>query len=375
MKKRISIITLLMIFILSSSAFAMGERKDEIPNKQVKIQDVEYYKGTIVSIKDFGNTDLQSTHSETKLVKVKISTGKFKGKTVDSILTVFKETAKASDYSEGDRVILFKDKNKDDSMFIIMDHYRMTWVYYLAIFFVVILFLVGGKSGFKSMITLIISIIMIISMLPLISRGYKPITITLIASVINAVLSILVIAGFTKKSLASILATITGLAISFVLAMIIGDKTYITGLSNDSSTMLLFLENPISPKEIVFASIILGSLGAVMDVTVSIASAIEEIHKANTSVKVFELYKSGMNVGRDIMGTMSNTLILAYFSSFLPVAILVYLNNSNMPYFYNMDMFVTEMVRILAGTIGLILVIPFTCIISSLIYKQRKKNS
>jgi len=356
-------------------AFAMEEKGNNIENKQINIQDVEYYRGKIVSIEDFENSDFKSQHSETKLVKVAINTGKYKGKTVDSILTIFKETASASDYSEGDSVILFKDKHQNNNLFIIMDHYRMTWVYYLAIFFVVILFLVGGKSGFKSLVTLLISVFMIIVMLPLIAKGYNPIFITLVASVINAVLSILVIAGFTKKSLASILATVTGLAISFGLAMLIGEKTYITGLSSDSSTMLLFLQNPISPKEIVFASIILGSLGAVMDVTVSIASAIEEIYKANPSVKAFELYKSGMNVGRDIMGTMSNTLILAYFSSFLPVAILVFLNNSNMPYFYNMDMFVTEMVRILAGTIGLILVIPFTCIISSLIYRQGGKNA
>lgn len=375
MRRKIAIYTIIMIFVISSMAFAMEEKGNNIENKQINIQDVEYYRGKIVSIEDFENSDFKSQHSETKLVKVAINTGKYKGKTVDSILTIFKETASASDYSEGDSVILFKDKHQNNNLFIIMDHYRMTWVYYLAIFFVVILFLVGGKSGFKSLVTLLISVFMIIVMLPLIAKGYNPIFITLVASVINAVLSILVIAGFTKKSLASILATVTGLAISFGLAMLIGEKTYITGLSSDSSTMLLFLQNPISPKEIVFASIILGSLGAVMDVTVSIASAIEEIYKANPSVKAFELYKSGMNVGRDIMGTMSNTLILAYFSSFLPVAILVFLNNSNMPYFYNMDMFVTEMVRILAGTIGLILVIPFTCIISSLIYRQGGKNA
>ena len=373
MKKRVGIITIIMIFILSSISFASDNQNNEVTDKKYNIGEVEYFVGKILNIEDTNQSTVDMySHSETKIVEVEIEKGKLKGKTVQAILSIFKETEEASDYKEGDSVIIFRDKNQMDDNYVIMDHYRMTWVYYLAGFFIIILFLVGGKSGFKSLFTLLISVFMIIIMLPLIAKGYNPILITLIASIINAILSILIIAGFTKKSLASILATITGLAISFALAMVIGEKTYITGLSSDSSTMLLFLDNPISPKEIVFASIILGSLGAVMDVTVSIASAIEEIHKANQSVKLLDLYKSGMNVGRDIMGTMSNTLILAYFSSFLPVAILVFLNNSKMPFFYNMDMFVTEMVRILAGTIGLILVIPFTCIISALIYKKKR---
>lgn len=369
MKKRFLLIILLLFIILSPRVSAKsnltgGTSPNYNPN-------LKYYRGEVVEILDYNEVALNpNLFKDIYLIRVKILDKDKKGDLVEIVTPIMAEGSFNINYKLGDQLIVFTDPASTTQEFNILDHYRMTWIYYLFGLFFVIILLVGRKSGLKAFFSMIVSIVSIFVIIKLTTKGYAPIPLTIAISIINTITTILVIGGASKKSLAAIFGTITGIFIAFALAVVFGNKAYVTGASNESANMMLYLERPIEPREIIFASMVLGSLGAVMDVTMSIASAVEEIKRANENAGLWQLYKAGMNVGRDIMGTMSNTLVLAYFASALPLTILMYSYSFTMPYFYNLDIFVTELVRTLTGSIGLILVIPLTCIISAVLYKN-----
>lgn len=369
MKKRFLLIILLLFIILSPRVSAKsnltgGTSPNYNPN-------LKYYRGEVVEILDYNEVALNpNLFKDIYLIRVKILDKDKKGDLVEIVTPIMAEGSFNINYKLGDQLIVFTDPASTTQEFNILDHYRMTWIYYLFGLFFVIILLVGRKSGLKALFSMIVSIVSIFVIIKLTTKGYAPIPLTIAISIINTITTILVIGGASKKSLAAIFGTITGIFIAFALAVVFGNKAYVTGASNESANMMLYLERPIEPREIIFASMVLGSLGAVMDVTMSIASAVEEIKRANENAGLWQLYKAGMNVGRDIMGTMSNTLVLAYFASALPLTILMYSYSFTMPYFYNLDIFVTELVRTLTGSIGLILVIPLTCIISAVLYKN-----
>ena len=370
MKKQIYIILILILILFNNTSLAANEKFQQNNTQSINgIQKnhTKFYKAKINNIEKY-----DKGKDKFEKYNLTILDGEFSGKQIEINKLIMKNAQFYIEYTSGDTVIIFQ--NEDTSEFIIYDHYRMTWAYYLLIAFVVIVILVAQKSGIKSLITMFISIVMILALIYLITLGYPPILATIITSIINTVITLLIIGKFAKKTLAAILATIFGIFISFLIASIFGPNSHITGLSNENAVMMQFLPVPISAEKVLYSSMIIGALGAIMDVAMSTASSIEEINKANPEMKFWDLFKSGMNVGKDIIGTMSNTLVLAYFASALPLSILIFSYNSHMPFFYNMDIFITEFVRIFAGSIGLVLVIPFSCFIATTLYKKIKNK-
>ena len=144
----------------------------------------------------------------------------------------------------------------------------------------------------------------------------------------------------------------------------------------DEAQVLLYLPSGITldPRALLFAGIIWGSLGAVMDVGMSIASAITEVKDTNGTLGFTPLFRSGMNVGRDVMGTMSNTLLLAYLGSALPLILMITIYQPDVFKIVNLDMIATEVIRSLAGSIGLLLSIPMTALCGALLLKGKSEK-
>ncbi|GAH73678.1 unnamed protein product, partial [marine sediment metagenome] len=232
--------------------------------------------------------------------------------------------------------------------------------------------------GLMALISLVITGLLIaFFMLPLMFKGYSPILLAVITASIVIFLSLMLIGGFNKKSLAAIIGTATGVVIAGIISLISGRLAHLTGITGEASEQLVYIVSdfPINIKGIMFAGIIISSLGAVMDVGMSIASVIFEIHKKAPGLSKTELFKSGMNVGKDIIGTMANTLILAFAGGSLCVMIL--LMAYDMPYFraINLNTVSTEIIQGLSGSIGLILTVPITSIASALfITKSPREN-
>jgi uncharacterized membrane protein len=201
-------------------------------------------------------------------------------------------------------------------------------------------------------------------------RGYNPVALTVLVAAVATMITIFIVAGFSYKSFAAILGTIGGLGVAGLAAMLAGKAAHLTGFGSEEAAMLLYIPQNVSLdiQGLLFAGIIIGALGAVMDVSMSVASAVEEVKKANPALGAADLFRSGLNVGRDVMGTMSNTLILAYTGSSVPLLLIFMAYRESLLKMINLDMIASEIVRALSGSLGMVLVVPLTAFIAGLLF-------
>jgi len=312
-------------------------------------------------------------------LKIEILSGKFKGQKL--ILTnsrLHSDLVYDVVAEDGMEIVLAVKEREGKSPSIGVDTYARDKVLYILIFlFVFVLIVVGRMKGLMALISLIITGLLIaFFMLPLMFKGHSPILLAIITASIVIFLSLMLIGGINKKSLAAIIGTSAGVVIAGIVSLISGKLAHLTGITGEASEQLVYIVSdfPINIKGIMFAGIIISSLGAVMDVGMSIASVVFEIHNKVPDLNKTELFKSGMNVGKDIMGTMANTLILAFAGCSLSIMIL--LMAYNMPYFraINLNTVSTEIIQGLSGTIGLVLTVPITSLISALFIENKQKK-
>lgn len=257
----------------------------------------------------------------------------------------------------------------------IADYYRGNYLLYLSLIFIVLIILIGRLKGLRALISLIITIAAIIYiLLPAILKGMNPVPISIGIAIAVTIITIFLIGGISQKSIAAIIGTSIGVIVAGLISYLVGSQINLTGMSADEATMLIYIPQKIvfDFRNLLFAGIILGALGAIMDVGMSIASSIDEIYKANNQLSVKDLFNSGMNVGKDIMGTMINTLILAYAGTSIPLLLVFMAYETAMTKIVNMDIIATEIVRSLSGSIGLILTIPITAFIASVLIRKGK---
>lgn len=308
-------------------------------------------------------------------VKVKILEGAFKGRILDTIH--YSDDNPAYDFMvyQGDNVVLSLETEDG----VLKEAYisslsREKYLSYLLLIFVFSVLLIGAKKGIKTIVSLIVTGWAILKiLLPAILLGKDPVIITIIVCGGITIITLMLITGFTRKSLSAISGTMIGIVISGLIARYIVILTRISGLGSEESRMFFFsyAEGRLDMVGILFAGIVIGALGAVMDVAMSIASSISEVHQANPKLDFMALTKSGLNIGRDIIGTMSNTLILAYTGGALSLMLLLRANNIPFLKYINLDIIVAEIIRALAGSIGLFLAVPFTAAIAAALYVNR----
>jgi len=274
----------------------------------------------------------------------------------------------------GDRVLVEKDGNGVEATeMYIVDYVRdetMGWVLGLFLFLVV---LVGRWKGVKTILTLGITFFLIVRvLLPALLAGHSPVLLTVGISFAITLLTILILNGWNIKSASAITGVFGGLLVAGLVMGLTGSRLHLTGLSSEEAVMLMYIPQEVSFnfRDLLFAGIILGALGAVMDVGVSIASSMHELVRVNPDISSRELIRSGMNIGRDIMTTMSNTLILAYTGAALPLLLLFMAYEASLVEMINLDMIATEIIRALSGSIGLILTIPLTVLTSTVLFRR-----
>jgi len=332
-----------------------------------------YAKGKVLSV-------TQGNHN-TQQVTVKIISGKFKNRTV-TIEHMSSSGMMGADIvlKARDKVMLYVDENPSEAespdgrpLFNIADYSRSSPLYWLAFLYALLLIVIGGLKGIRALVSLVITIILIFLVLfPLTLLGFNPLLVAIIISGIVSLISFRIIGGKTIKSVSAAIGTLAGVAIAGLIALLVGKMVHLTGLSSEESRILLYsMELKINYQGLLFGSILIGALGAVMDVGMSIASTIDEVSKVHPEANFKNLYTAGMNVGRDVMGTMSNTLILAYTGSSLPLLLLMVANNVSFAKIINLEMIAAEVIRALAGSIGLILCIPMTAAVAAILHHKK----
>jgi len=237
--------------------------------------------------------------------------------------------------------------------------------------------LIGGTKGVKALIGLVLTILSVFFiMVPFIFEGYPPLLVTIVTCIAVTIITFLMISGFSKKTFAAVLGTAGGIIVAGIFAIIFGNLMKLTGAC-EHSNQLSMIENGsrFDFEGIMVSGIIVGALGACMDVGMSIASSIHELSENAEDKSIKNLIQSGMNIGKDVMGTMTNTLILAYVGSSL-IVILLLKGNGFEAYQIanNTELVVEEVLRAIAGSFGLVFTIPITTIISSLLMGKKENE-
>jgi uncharacterized membrane protein len=303
--------------------------------------------------------------SKRQIAQVEIMEGPLKGMVVSVPNEITDNPAYNIEAVAGKELILciVTDQNKNVE-FNIADQHRAPVLGVLFALFLAVFLFFGGKQGFKSLLGLMIGIALIgLVLLPLSSKGFDPLIVAALISLAVTAATTTLVAGWSKKALAATLGTVGGVIIAGVGAHLAIGAAPLTGLSGEEAQILrgsMLHQPPQFFSGLLAAGMLIGALGVIMDVAVSIASAAWEVKQTDPTLTAQQLYKKGMNVGRDIMGTMTNTLILAYTGSALPLLLLM----SAIPSvkLLNLDLVATEIVAALTGSIGLICTIPLTAL-------------
>jgi uncharacterized membrane protein len=214
-------------------------------------------------------------------------------------------------------------------------------------------------------------------MMPLINQGYPPLPIAIVVCAVTTAITFVIMSGFNKKAFCSIIGTLTGLLGAAIVAGIVTNLASMTGVSSEDSGYLMYNKEGIiyNLKGLLLTGILIGCLGAVMDVSMSVSSSVFEVHRTSKeSLTAKQLFTSGMNVGCDVIGTMSNTLILAYTGGALTFIMVLMSYGISFTDMLNHDFIMAEILRALAGSIGMIITVPGTAIISALLISGKKKK-
>lgn len=340
-------------------------------------QPIEYVNGVVLSVQSLDVAPNKKAGISSKsLVTVLLTSGEEAGKQVRSINYITNQPLFDISPNPGDKIILAVSETQDIKEYHIADYNRLFPTYILIGVFILSLLILGRKIGIKTIFVICFSVIVILKgMIPLILNYHWNFILAtmLVCAVITAVTQI-TISGWNSKTWGAVLGTVGGVVIAGVLAAISISWMHLTGLDSEEAMMLKVTTLTfMNFQEVLFAGIILGSLGAVMDVTISIASAQYEIRQSCPHYGFREIFKSGINVGRDVMGTMANTLILAYTGSSLPLIFLIISQESaSLMRIMNLNIVATEITRALTGSIGLICSIPLTAVITAFLLSRTK---
>ena len=333
-----------------------------------------FEKGVVTEILQ-DNLQPNGTRVGEQRVLVRLTTGVRAGQEL--------ETTSASGYlfgagcTVGMRVVVMQSVAGDSTITSIYSQDREWVIYAFAAAYLVVLCLVGGKQGVKGALGLVFTFFCIIFVyLPLVYRGLSPFWVSVFICVITTLVTMYLIGGPTRKTLVATGGTVAGVVIAGISATIFSMATGITGwnVSDIESLLTLASTSGVQVGGLLFSGLLISSLGAVMDVAMSIGSAIAEIHAQNPALSRGELFKAGMHVGRDMMGTDSNTLILAFAGGSISMLVLDYAYSLPYQQIINSNNIGIAIMQGLSGSFGIVLAVPVTVALAVALYTWKRPN-
>lgn len=339
------------------------------PAAQADSTEHHLLKGVVLSAEGF---------DEDQRLTIELLDSPFQGHSLTINGNLLTKTGQTVSLHAGTKVMLVVEgtANRVENAYL-YDIARADHLSVLMLAFVVLMLLVGAGKGLRALLSLLLSgVLILFVLLPLVLNGADPLLSTILVMSLVTILTLLIISGFTRKTGAAILGTIAGVSFAAVLSVYAGEALRLTGLIAEEAQELFFMPgySLTNFQGLLFSQIIIGALGATMDVSMSIASSIAEVRRSNPGASILDLLHSGMNVGRDVMGTMANTLVLAYVGSSMPLMLLLMANHTSLPMLLNSEVLATEAVRAIAGTTGLILTVPITSsLAASLLVKEKQR--
>ncbi|HNW26388.1 MAG TPA: YibE/F family protein [Candidatus Gastranaerophilaceae bacterium] len=358
---------LILFLILGFALPAFCTQGEEILKSQV---------GKVLSVENLIENILPQSGGIKQIkqsVEVEVLTGEKKGDKIIVDNMLMGNPAYDINLKNGDRVILHAEKAQGGINFFIADKQRVNTLYFLSGLFCLLVLIVGKKRGLFSLLSIFFTLGLVFwALTPLILSGMNPILATVLVCIISTIGTMYLVGGLNYKSTSAILGTGLSLVFAGLMSLIVIKTASLTGFSSEESLFLFTAHPNLNFTGVLASAMIIGALGALMDIGMSIASTVNELFENNRTMSVRDLFDSGMNVGRDIIGTMANTLILVYLGGSLSLVLLS--NNIDLQKFFNLNQVATEISAALIGSIALVLCVPATALIASFLVRKTKQK-
>lgn len=308
-------------------------------------------------------------------LEIEVLTGPWKGAVLETpnYLTIYTNV----DARVGTRIIVRLDADEQGQPYVlsIPNYNRVPMLLGLMAIFAGLLVLIGRRKGVMALIGLVYTLACLwFILVPMILRGADPVLVTVVIVALTTAASLLLLTGLSRKTLCATLGCVGGVAAAGLFAAAAGTISPINGfnLPEAEELVLRAADQGLQISGLFVSGILVASLGAVMDVAMSIASACWELRQVDPKLPRTALFRSGMNIGRDAMGTMANTLILAFAGSSLNTLLLCQVYDYPLIQIFNADAIAVEMIRGVAGSIGILLTVPLVALLSARLMSPRK---
>ena len=310
---------------------------------------------------------------KTVVFKCLVKNGELKGKTVTAVETIsVYDMVPLEEVMVGSRILIAE--NPDDSSewdFYMHDYNRLTPIWILGGMFVVLILVFGKMKGVNTLVSLGFTCIAVFAVfVPAVLSAKNIYLWAIITCVYIIAMTLTITNGYSKKTLAAVIGCSSGVIVSGLLTLIFRSYMNLSGITSEDS--MYIKDFNVDLHALIFAGVILGSVGAVMDVSVSISSSLKELYDQIENPTFLKLVRSGITIGRDIMGTMANTLVLAYIGCELGGTLLSVVYSSSLTTLFSREKIVEELLQALVGSIGILLTIPLTAVVSSALYMGKQ---
>lgn len=345
-------------------------------------------KATVLDVKDSASNTLdlggEAVYENTAVnFTCHIDNGPEKGSVVDAQQTIdgmYAGSQYVKQVEEGDKVLVLYSEDlsvQGSAPWQFSDYYRFDKILLLIGIFAALIILLGRWKGVNTLLSLVFTFSFVFMVfVPSVMAGYNAYLWSSITCIFTIVMTLLLINSISKKTMATIIGCVSGTVIAAAGTCIMSRVMQLTGYVDEHSYYLTMLETetPIDLKAIVFAAIIIGAVGAIMDVAMDLSSSLYELSEHVPDITFGKLCKSGMSIGRDIMGTMANTLILAYIGSSLSCIMILLTYTTTPTDLLNREVIIVELLQAVVGSLAILLTVPCTVVTCGALYLGRRKK-
>lgn len=353
---RVSFLLVVSLFFLSSSS-ALAQSTTTVIRDVEKTYLAKVIALEVAALKDVPNTNTQALY-QTATIKI------IRGDALNKEVTI---TDSSFPLEVGDKVYIRYVQTSDGTEYYsIQEPYRLPQLLFLFAIFIVAVLLFGGKQGFLSLLALFISFGVIFKLLfPQILHGGNIIYIATLGALLSLFVVMYLTHGFTRLTTSAYLGCVVSVIVTLIFAKYAIAITSLTGFSSEESVYLnIATQGNLDFIALLVGGMIIGVIGVLDDVAITQASVVNELHQANKNLTKVELYTKALKVGKDHMGAVINTLILAYTGASLPLVLLLYTVDTPVLELVNREVITTEIVRSIVGSFGLLLAVPLTTLIA-----------
>jgi len=342
----------------------------------------EYAKCKVLEILNIKKID-QNYLDRIETLKVKVLSGKYRGKIIKINNYYWKGFRKYYTISAkpGDVIIARFDRLfRDKILGYVSFYHRSNKILPLLFIFFFFIILITGKKGIRAILALILIYTLLIFLIYLLKTGISPVLLALSFAFMSSFLTFIIVLKEKEKLLASIIGSITGVGIICIITTLVLKYAYISGINTYIGRMVTVFVETLQNfrltdiKGVIICGVVIATTGAIMDISAGTSSALYEINRSNPDLKFFQLLKSGFSVGKDVIGTMVNTLIFVTLGNMILLFLIFYIMKTPYYRFTNFEFFIITLLPGLVGSIGMVLTVPATVITGALLITLNKKG-